>query len=178
MTARRLLKPPSKFSFAQKPAEVRWLQDESVDFACICIAIHWMDSEQVLENVARSLRQGGTLAICSYSFLVNFPDCRQLETLWAETMRSSVKSFIDRGCLPAEVVKGMRNFLVGLDGVSVPPNLFCDVTRLHINVRRTESKPFCFLPEGQVQLPKSRVARGEHVRHLQDDQWRMEVDLQ
>ncbi|KFY11076.1 hypothetical protein V492_04679 [Pseudogymnoascus sp. VKM F-4246] len=175
--ARKLLRPASRFSFTQKPGEARWLQEESVDFASICIAIHWMDAEQVLSNVAASLRPGGTLAICAYSFLVNFPGCHKLETLWAETMRNSVKGFVERGCVGADELKGMRKFLVGLDGTPVNAALYTDISRLQVNMRKDEAMPFCFVPHDFLELPESKVRPNEDVRYMQDEEWRMEVDV-
>ncbi|KJZ68766.1 hypothetical protein HIM_11850 [Hirsutella minnesotensis 3608] len=178
VAAHRLLQPAANFTLHQAPAEKVMLKDSSVDFSSLCMALHWMDAEVVLENLARSLRPGGTLAICAYSFLINFPSCEQLKKLWSRNLKDAVRGFIDSGSIGPDELRGMRKFIVGLDGVAVPDEFFGDVVRLQVNIRRDESRPFCFAPDDQFELPGHQIKASEEVRHLDDSGWRREADVE
>ncbi|PHH87719.1 hypothetical protein CDD83_8509 [Cordyceps sp. RAO-2017] len=52
-TARQQLRPASRFSFSSSPAEAGWLADRTVDMACICMALHFMDAGAALRAAAR-----------------------------------------------------------------------------------------------------------------------------
>ncbi|KAK5987849.1 Methyltransferase gedG-like protein [Cladobotryum mycophilum] len=175
--ARQLLTPAAKFTFCQKPAEVPWLEDSSVDFSSICMAAHWMNSETSLRNVARSLRPGGTLAMCAYSFMLNFPDSQRLEKLWSDAVKTAIGGFIDNGDIGLDEMRGMRKFMVGLDGTAIPDHLFTHVLRLQINIRSDKIKPFCFVPDGQFELHASQIKASEKVQHMDDRGWRTETDV-
>lgn len=135
-----------------------------------------MDAETVLGNIAASLRPGGTLAVVSYSFLVNFPDCSKLNDIWAEILRPSVKGSIERGCVGPDLLKGILQFFTGLDGTPVDATLYEDINRLQLNMRKHEALPFCCIPHGYLELPESKIQITDHVRHMQDLEWRMAVD--
>ncbi|KAI9150537.1 Methyltransferase gedG [Paramyrothecium foliicola] len=177
MAARRLLRPAENFTFCRQAAELPWLGKETIDFASICEALHWMDSEAVLRNVAASLRPGGTLAICTYGLMIRFPMSPKLEDLWVNIFKTAVGGFLKTGDIGPAERKGMRKFIGGLDGTAIPGDLFTDVIRIQVNFREEGSKAFCFVPEGTVEPPSSQIGMHEDLQHLYDPGWRREVDL-
>jgi Methyltransferase domain len=51
------------FRFLQESAEKSFVGDASVDLLVICEAIHWTDIPRAMEEFARQLKKGGTIAI-------------------------------------------------------------------------------------------------------------------
>jgi SAM-dependent methyltransferase len=177
--ARRLLQPASSFTVRQQPAEVRWLDDGSVDMAVICMALHWVPNpEQALENVAASLRPGGTLAVCYYGQTLRFPEPGQdrLTGLYRRAINAATGYLIGRGVVSPIEAKALCHLLVGLDGVAVSNDLFQDVRRVYLNIEEGAVHPFCFTAEGAVPLPPSQIGAGEKIEYRPDEGWRREVE--
>ncbi|KJZ75805.1 hypothetical protein HIM_04962 [Hirsutella minnesotensis 3608] len=174
--AKQNLQPSERFTCSQVPAEVSWLGDASVDFACICMALHFMDPDIAIRNAAKAIRPGGTLAICTYSFKLNFPGCRKLQRLWLDVMTVAVRSFmVGEYCIP-RAVEGLRRVMIGLDYASIPEELFGHVQRWQISVEN-EKKPFCFFDDDEFKHAKSNVQAHEQVQQIIDHSWRREVDV-
>lgn len=174
--AKQNLQPSEKFTCSQVPAEVSWLADASIDFACICMALHFMDPDVAIRNAAKTIRSGGTLAICTYSFKLSFPGCRKLERLWLEVITVAVRSFMaGEYCIP-RAIEGLRRVMIGLDYASFPEELFSHVQRLQINVNNKQ-KPFCFFDDDEFKHAESNVQAQEQVHQTVDDSWRREVDV-
>ncbi|EQL01051.1 hypothetical protein G6O67_003475 [Ophiocordyceps sinensis] len=172
--ARQMLQPPEKFTCSRQPAEAAWLDDASVDLACICMALHFMDPDAAIYQAAKAMRPGGTLAICTYSFKVRFPRCPRLDSLWLEVVTVAVK-LAGEHCIP-RAVEGLQRVVTGLDYASLPEHLFHDVTRLRINAGRDEKDAFCFFDDEGFAHAETKVKTHEQVHEVADDGWRREVD--
>ncbi|CAM1506128.1 Fc.00g057690.m01.CDS01 [Cosmosporella sp. VM-42] len=178
-SASKYLLPPSSFTLHHSPAENPWLPAQSIDFASICMALHYMDADVVLQNVARTLKPGGTLAVCTYSFMLKFPGRRELEGCWFGSLSEEVGRFVREGRLFPAAIKGMCRAMSGLNSVSIPSELFSDVTRLQVNISESDKDPFCFANQDeQVQLLPSQIKQDEKVEYVQDEGWRREVDVE
>lgn len=155
--ARQMLQPPEKFTCSRQPAEAAWLEDASVDLACICMALHFTDPDAAIYQAAKAMRPGGTLAICTYSFKVRFPRCPRLDSLWLEVVTVAVKTFLaGEHCIP-RAVEGLQRVVTGLDYASLPEHLFHDVTRLRINAGgETRRMPFVSLTMRDLSTPRPR----------------------
>lgn len=174
--ARQRLMPTEKFTFCQQPGEIPWLRDSSIDLSAICIALHFMDAEIVLRNVARALRPGGTLAIVSYGTAINFLDEPRLNMLSAHVMHSGIKERVD-GHAGAVEMMAIRRYMAGLDSTAIPGDLFTNVLRLQINMRESVTTSFRMVPEGVLDALESEIKVGETVRYIDDDGWHDETDV-
>jgi hypothetical protein len=150
-----------------------------------------MDENSVLARVAESLRPGGTLAICLYSFKLKFPadESGQLAKYWLRTTTQIVERFFAayKDSFPAGV-RGLSAGMSGLDYVAVPSELYENVTRLQVNIEPGDKLPFYLcesdnespeIAELRAMLRPSLINASERVEYLGDEAgWRQEKDLE
>lgn len=89
-----------------------------------------------------------------------------------------MEKFVNRGYVGSDELTGMRKFMMGLDGTTIPSDLYKNVIRLQVNTRVEESLPFSFVPPNLFQLSDSMIKESEDVLHVKDKGWRMEVGVE
>lgn len=174
--ARKRLLPTSKFTFNQVPAEVSWPGEASLDMAVICNALHWTDADIVMQNLARTLKPGGSFACCMQAFRLNFPQSPKLDRLWTEATSLVFHKLHGEGMLSDAIQNGIRNCYSGYDGVAVPDEYFTDVRRWKVNAREGDETPFRFTSIGEFGVNPTAVKPSETEEIVQDHGWRRQVD--
>lgn len=176
--ARQRLQPTEKFTFLQEPAEVCWPAPASLDMAVICNALHWCDADKVMQNLATTLKPGGTFACCMQAFRLNFPQSPKLDALWLEATETVMSKLHDEGILSQAILTGIRNCYSGYEGVAVPEDLFTDVRRWHVNAREGDATPFRWTKIGEFEENPRRVKEGEKEEIVKDAGWQREADVE
>lgn len=72
------------FSYHVQPAEQAAVEPGSQDIVTIFEAIHWTDAAAVMQQAARGLKPGSTLAIVHYTSNIQMLDNPVARTLWNE----------------------------------------------------------------------------------------------
>ncbi len=155
--------PKEKFTFLQERGEKSSVESATVDMLVVCEAIHWMDIDLAMEEFARQVKPGGTLAILHYGrpIMIDSPRAQevwdQMFDVWGE-----------RNFYRDEVhTRTIRNGVTGLDVVPFPPENWEHVRRIQIN---TCGKDDAFSMSVKHTDPfPSRVGKEDVKEWLEDD---------
>ena len=180
--AQRSLTPHHQFTFHHGPGEqtADWLPVASVDFSCICMAMHYMDPDKTVRGVAATLAAGGTLATVTYGFRLLFPGHARAQELWYKACsRATLRLMREQKLFPA-AVRGLANAMTGLDFVSFPPELYRDVRRVYVNIEQDDERPLYFVdrsalwPEAETHVTDGDT--NETREFVKDSSWGRQAD--
>jgi trans-aconitate 3-methyltransferase len=180
-SSKAYLRPAENFTFKHSPAEQECLSPQSVDFAAVCMAMHYMDEEAAVRTIAKSLRLGGTFAAVTYSFMLKFPERPRLAEIWFDVLSHESDRFVKMGRLFPAAIKGCSKAMSGLDFVPLPEDLFePGAVRMQINVTEGEEHPFLFVRPSadSFMLPEKKYGASDVVKYARDDGWRKECDVE
>lgn len=181
-TAEATLAPRERFIFHQSPAEktAEWLPRESVDFASVCMAFHYMDSEATVRAVAQTLKPGGTFAAATYGFHLLFPGQPRAEELWYRATSRETLRLMREGKLFPAAVRGLARAMTGLDFVAFPSDLFEEgVRRVYVNVSKEEQKRALYFVDPDPALwneAETHVVPTDVQEYVQDATWGLQAD--
>ncbi|PVH78464.1 S-adenosyl-L-methionine-dependent methyltransferase [Cadophora sp. DSE1049] len=165
--------PKQKFTFLQEKGESSSVESASVDLLAVCEAIHWMDIDLAMEEFARQVKPGGTLAISHYGRPIMIDNPRAQE-IWDRMF----DVWGERNFYRDEVhTRTIRNGVTGLDVVRFSPQYWESVRRIWINTCGKEDA-FSMSVKHTDPFP-SRVGEGDAKEWIEDDgDWMDERDAQ
>ncbi|KAK0121171.1 hypothetical protein ONS96_011352 [Cadophora gregata f. sp. sojae] len=166
--------PKEKFTFLQEKGEKSSVKNATVDLLVVCEAIHWMDVDLAMEEFARQLKPGGTLAISHYGRPIMIDNPRA-QSIWDRIF----DIWVERNFYRDEVhTRTVKNGDTGLDVVQFSPEHWKEgVKRIWINTGGQEDA-FSMSVRHTDPFP-SRVGAGEVKVWIENDgDWMDEGDLQ
>ncbi|KAH8680670.1 S-adenosyl-L-methionine-dependent methyltransferase [Xylariales sp. PMI_506] len=179
--ARKVLGSDPKYEFHSCTGESASLPDRSVDMVFIGTALHWMDPNAAIENVARMLKPGGTLAVAVFGHVAYFNDSKVYNIfgqLISEAMKQVRKGLEVGNPSMAEKVKRSTEMQdTGYDSVAIPDDYFREgVERVKLNVEGRD-KPLVLVRTIEKQYV-SRVSANDRIIVEEDSAWTFDMDLQ
>ena len=163
-----------KYIMSSTKAEESWLDDHTVDFACMNCMIHWTDPKCALAAVAKSIKPGGTLSVTTVTrprIVNNEAASVAWEALWDSWYDPSSQAYQEQMGSPM-VQRGLELLQNWLDNIEFPSSSFKDVQRFHIN----GSNMSC----SQAHPGRTVSAMGEDDVMMQlheEENWSNEVDV-
>lgn len=163
--------PTVNFTFKNAVAEDAWLEDASVDLVCCCEALHWVDVDNGMPVMARSLRPGGTFAAVFYQ---PYPEIRNSER--AQAGQTALLDGWRKGAPDALIQhpawrRGFSNSNAGLDFVPFDSSLWSDFRRVDINTNGGEWPRSEIIAERFGEAP-IRIEEEEGKERWEDEGWK------
>ncbi|KAI1418823.1 S-adenosyl-L-methionine-dependent methyltransferase [Xylaria sp. FL1777] len=120
----------SKFLFLQEGAEQSSVETGTVDMITACTCMHWMNTVEAVDEFARQLKPGGTLAITYYSQPLILGNERA-QSIWEEIFKALSKKNLGLLIERALQISGS-----GYDSIAIPVAQWERVKRVYINASR------------------------------------------
>lgn len=153
--------PETSFTFLQEPAEESWVEPGTVDLITAAEMIQWTDTDAAVQNFARQLKVGGTVAITSYT-RPRIVGNQAAQKAWQDIFTAYSERTQGLGDL---YDRAFRTMNTGLQNVALPENQWEDIRRIYINADG-DIKSFRI----DARLDKGRVGQGEEIVWEEGDQ--------
>ncbi|KAL0932738.1 yhr209w-like protein [Colletotrichum truncatum] len=107
----------------------------AVDFVMACESLHWTIIEPTLQNVAKSLRKGGTFAAVVYGPFPGIANNQKANEAFKEFIGEHAAHLLKQDWLNENWKRAARQMFHGMDCVPLRDDVWQDVKRIEINCR-------------------------------------------
>ncbi|KAI1362463.1 S-adenosyl-L-methionine-dependent methyltransferase [Xylaria arbuscula] len=122
--------PESKFRFLQEGAERSSVETATVDLITACECLHWTSPAEAIDEFARQLKTGGTLAITYYVWPIIVGNERA-QWLWTEVFKVFSKRPL--GPLYHRATQICSN---GYESIAIPAEQWANIKRVYVNASK------------------------------------------
>ncbi|KAI0103930.1 S-adenosyl-L-methionine-dependent methyltransferase [Nemania sp. FL0031] len=161
LLVQKSLFPESKFTFLEEPGEKSSVPSSTVDLITVCECIHWMKLDRAIQQFARQLAPGGTIAITLYSRPLIEGNERAEKAYKAAFDALAERTHTEVYANVYEVINS------ALDNVGLPGEQWGSVKRVYINAQ---------LGYDAYKLDDSRIAKS-NVKAEEEQIWEEEEDV-
>ncbi|KAJ0163649.1 hypothetical protein CTA2_2640 [Colletotrichum tanaceti] len=177
--------PGTSFAYRQCRGEDPWsppagLEDHChhVDLVMACESLHWTALEPTLDNIAASLREGGTFAAVLYGPFPAITNSAPAHAAFKAFLADHAARLLRRGWMNEDWKRAARQMFHGMECVGLRDEVWEDVKRIAVNCGRDGWYARDYEPLEGTADPVGHLGACERVALDDSEDWRLSASVE